>query len=99
MRILSLVGVGALALFPTLTVAGPRDAGWMQTHRVHFVTGIHWAHSPYSACYYFYGLSWVAAPLVFPYGGLPLNGDFIYRGREVSMTFIPTQYVRPTQTS
>jgi hypothetical protein len=95
MRILSLVGVGALALFPTLTVAGPRDAGWMQTHRVHFVTGIHWAHSPYSACYYFNGLSWVAAPpLVFPYGGLPLNGDFIYRGRKVLDDVYP--YAIPT---
>jgi hypothetical protein len=96
MRILSLVGVGALALFPTLMVAGPRDAGWMQTHRVHFVTGIHWAHSQYSACYYFNGLSWVAVPLVFPYGGLPQNGDFIYRGREVSDDVYP--YAIPTAT-
>ena len=92
MRILSLVG--ALALFPTLTVAGPRDAGWMQTHRVHFVTRIHWAHSPSSTRYYFNGLSWVAAPLVFPCGGLPLNGDFIYRGREVFDDVYP--YAIPT---
>jgi len=86
--------VGALALFPTLTVAGPRDAGRTQTHRVQFVNGICWAHYPYRAYYYFNGLSWVADPLVFPYGGLPLNGDFIYRGREVSDDVYP--YAIPT---
>ena len=86
--------VGSLALFPTLTMAGPHDAGRAQTHRVHFVTGIHWAHSPSSTCYYFNGLSWVAAPLAFPYGGLPLNGDFSYRGREVSDDVYP--YAIPT---
>ena len=86
--------VGSLALFPTLTMAGPHDAGRAQTHRVHFVTGIYWAHSPYRGCYYFNGLSWIGAPLVFPYGGLPLNGDFIYRGREVSDDVYP--YAIPT---
>ena len=63
--------VGSLALFPTLTVAGPRDAGRAQTHRVHFVTGIHWAHSPYRGYYYFNGLSWIGAPLVFPMEDYP----------------------------
>jgi len=86
--------VGALALFPTLTVAGPRDAGRTQTHWVQFVNGIHWARSPYGAYYYFNGLSWVAAPLAFPYGALPLNGDFTYRGREVSDDLYP--YAIPT---
>jgi hypothetical protein len=83
--------VGALALFPTLAVAGPHDAGRTQIHRVHFVNGIHWAHRGY---YYFNGLSWVAAPLVFFYGGLPLNSDLIYRGREVSDDVYP--YAIPT---
>jgi hypothetical protein len=86
--------VSAFALYPTLTVAGPRDAGRTRTHRVHFVTGIHWAHSPYRGYHYFNGLSWGAAPLVVPYGGLPLNGDFIYRGREVSDDVYP--YAIPT---
>jgi len=81
--------VGSLALFPTLTVAGPGDAGRTQTHRVHFAKGIHWAHSPYMRYCYFNGLSWVVAPLAFPYGGLPLNGDFIYRGCEVSDDVYP----------
>ena len=44
--------------------------------------------------YYFNGLSWVVAPLAFPYGGLPLNGDFIYREREVSNDVYP--YAIPT---
>jgi len=92
--VLSLVGVGALAVFPTLTVARPRDAGWTQTHRVHFVNGIHWAHSPYGAHYYFNGVSWVVTPQAFPYGGLPLNGDLIYQGHEVSDDVYP--YAIPT---
>ena len=86
--------VGALALFPTLTVAGPRDAGRTQTRWVQFVNGIHWACSPCGAYYYFNGLSWVAAPLAFAYGALPLNGDFTYRGREVSDDLYP--YAIPT---
>jgi hypothetical protein len=93
MRIVLML-LGWLALFPTLTMAGPRDAGRTQTHRVHFVTRIYWAHSPYRGYYYFNGLSWVAAPLAFPFGGLPLSGDFIYRGREVSDDVYP--YAIPT---
>jgi hypothetical protein len=86
--------LGWLVLFPTLTVAGSRDAGRTQTHRVHFVSRIHWAHSPYRGYYYFNGLGWVATPLAFPFGALPLNGDFIYPGREVSDDLYP--YAIPT---
>ena len=86
--------VGALALFPTLSVAGPCDVGRTQTHRVHFVTRIRWAHSPYRGCYYFNGLSWVVAPLAFLYGTLPMSADFVYRGREVSDDVYP--YAIPT---
>jgi hypothetical protein len=75
--------VGALALFPTLTVAGPRDAARMQHHRVHFVRGVRWAHSAYRGYYWFNGANWVASPLAFPYGGLGLNSDFVYQGQEV----------------
>ncbi len=75
--------VAALALFPSLTLAGPRDAARVQHHRVHFVTGIRWAHSAYRGYYWFNGANWVVAPLAFPYGGLGVNNDFVYQGREV----------------
>ena len=75
--------VGALALFPTLTGAGPRDTGRVQHHRVHFVRGVRWAHSAYRGYYWFNGANWVASPLAFPYGGLGLNSDFVYQGQEV----------------
>jgi hypothetical protein len=75
--------VGALALFPTLTLAGPRDAARVQHHRVHFMTGIRWAHSAYRGYYWFNGANWVVSPLAFPYGGLGVNNDFVYQGQEV----------------
>ena len=34
------------------------------------------------------------APVAFPYGGLAVNGDFVYRGREVSDDVYP--YAIPT---
>ncbi len=86
--------VGAFALFPALTLAGPRDAGRAQNHRVHFATGIRWAHSAYRGYYCFNGANWVFAPVAFPYGGLAVNGDFVYRGREVSDDVYP--YAIPT---
>ena len=36
----SLLLASALALFTTLTLAGPPDAGRAQNHRVHFAAGI-----------------------------------------------------------
>jgi hypothetical protein len=75
--------VAALALFPTLTLAGPRDAARVQHHRVHFMTGIRWAHSAYRGYYWFNGANWVVSPLAFPYGGLGVNNDFVYQGQEV----------------
>jgi len=75
--------VGALALFPSLTGAGPRDTGPAQHHRVHFVTGVRWAHSAYRGYYWFNGANWVVSPLAFPYGGLGVNSDFVYQGQEV----------------
>ena len=93
MRIVLLLG-GALAFFPTLTLAGPRDTGRAHNHRVHFATGIRWAHSAYRGYYWFNGVNWVVAPLAFPYGGLGVNSDFVYQGREVSDDVYP--YAIPT---
>jgi hypothetical protein len=88
MRIVLLL-MGALAFYPPLTPAGPHDTGRPQNHRVHFVTGIRWAHSAYRGYYCFNGVNWVVAPLAFPYGGLAVNGDFFYQGREVSDDVYP----------
>ena len=93
MKIVLLLG-GALGLFSTLTLAGPRDAGRAQNHRMHFATGIRWAHSAYRGYYCFNGANWLFAPVAFPYGGLAVNGDFVYRGREVSDDVYP--YAIPT---
>lgn len=86
MRIVLLLG-GALALFPNLTLAGPRDNGRAHNHRVHFATGIRWAHSAYRGYYWFNGANWVVS--AFPYGGLGVNSDFVYQGREVSDDVYP----------
>jgi len=93
MKIVLLLG-GALGLFSALTLAGPRDAGRAQNHRMHFATGIRWAHSAYRGYYCFNGANWVFAPVAFPYGGLAVNGDFVYRGREVFDDVYP--YAIPT---
>jgi hypothetical protein len=82
----------ALALFPTLTLAGPQDAG--RAHRVHFATVIRWPHSVHRGFYSFNGVNWVFAPVAFPYGGLAANGDFVYQGQEVSDDVYP--YAIPT---
>ena len=84
----------ALALFPTLTLAGPHNAGRAQNQQAHFATGIRWAHSAYRGYYCFNGANWLFAPVAFPYGGLAVNGDFVYRGREVSDDVYP--YAIPT---
>jgi hypothetical protein len=73
--------VSAFALFPTWALAGPYDNGRVQRHRVHFVTGVRWAHAAYRGCYYFNGVNWVVS--AFPYGGLGVNSDFVYQGQEV----------------
>jgi hypothetical protein len=86
--------VGALAFFPALTLAGPGFVGRPQNHRVHFANGIRWAHSAYRGYYCFNGANWVFAPVAFPYGGLAVNGDFVYKGREVSDDVYP--YAIPT---
>jgi hypothetical protein len=86
--------MGALAFCPALTPAGPHDTGRPQNHRVHFVTGIRWAHSAYQGYYCFNGVNWVVAPLAFPYGGLAVDGDFVYQGREVFNDVYP--YAIPT---
>ena len=87
--------VGALALFPALTLAGPRFVGRPQNHRIHLTTtGIHWAHSAYRGYYCFNGANWVFAPVAFPYGGLAVNNDFVYQGREISDDVYP--YAIPT---
>jgi hypothetical protein len=39
-------------------------------------------------------VNWVFAPVTFPYGGLAVNGDFVYRGQEVSDDVYP--YAIPT---
>jgi hypothetical protein len=93
MRIVLLWG-GALAFFPTLTLAGPRDTGRAHNHRVHFATGIRWAHSAYRGYHWFNGVNWVVDPLAYPYGGLGVNSDFVYQGREVSDDVYP--YAIPT---
>jgi len=82
----------ALALFPTLTLAGPHDAGRVQNHRVHFANAIRWAHS--GGFYCFNGVNWVFASVAFPYGGLAVNGDIVYQGQEVSDYVYP--YAIPT---
>jgi hypothetical protein len=89
--------VGAIALFPALTLAGPRFTSRPQNHRVHFMTGIRWAHSVSRGYYCFNGANWVFAPLAFPYGGLAVNGDFVYQGREISDDVYP--YAIPTSNS
>ena len=91
---LVLLVVSALAFFPILAHAGPRDTGRPHKHQVHFVTGIRWAHSAYRGYYCFNGVNWVVAPLAFPYGGLAVNGDFVYQGREVYNDVYP--YAIPT---
>jgi len=90
----SLLLASALALFPTLTLAGPHDAGRAQNHRVHFATGIRWAHSVHRGFYCFNGVNWVFAPVAFPYDRLAVNGDFAYLGGEVSDDVYP--YAIPT---
>jgi hypothetical protein len=89
-----LVLLSALTVLLTLTLAGPRDAGRAHNHRVHFATGIRWAHSAYRGYYWFNGVNWVVAPLACPYGGLGVNSDFVYQGREVSDDVYP--YAIPT---
>src|SRR6202011_6179925 len=84
----------ALALFPTLTLAEPHGAGRAQNHRMHVATGIRWAHSAHRGFYCFNGVNWVFAPVAFSYGGLAVNGDFVYQGREVSDDVYP--YAIPT---
>ena len=86
--------VSAVALLPILAMAGPRDNGRQQNHRVHFVTGVRWAHSPYRGYYYFNGGNWAVAPIAYPYGGLGVNGDFVYQGRRVYNDVYP--YAIPT---
>jgi hypothetical protein len=91
-RVLSLVSV--VALFPALALAGPRDTGRVQHHRVHFVTGVRWAHSAYRGYYYFNGANWVVSPIAYPYAGLGVNGDYVYQGVEVYNDVYP--YAIPT---
>jgi hypothetical protein len=88
--------VSALTL-PALALAGPPSTGHLpihNNHRAHFATGIRWAHSAYRGYYCFNGVNWVVVPLAFPYGGLVVNGDFVYQGREVSDDVYP--YAQPT---
>ena len=84
----------ALALFLTLTLAGPHDGGRAQNHRVHFTTGIRRAHFVHGGFYCFNGVNWVFAPVTYPYGELAVNGDFVYRGQEVFNDVYP--YAIPT---
>ena len=91
--------VSAIALFPALALAGPRengrvqhDNGRVQHHQVHFLTGIRWAHPGFRGCYYFNGANWVLSG--FPYGGLGVNGGFVYQGVEVDNDVYP--YAIPT---
>jgi hypothetical protein len=84
---------GALALLPTLGLAGPRDNGRVQHRRVHFVTAVRWAHSGYHGCYYFNGASWVVSPIGYPYAGL-FNRNYVYQGVEVDSDVYP--YAIPT---
>ncbi|HEX3444444.1 MAG TPA: hypothetical protein VHS80_06975 [Chthoniobacterales bacterium] len=86
--------MSAVALLPILAMAGPRDNGRVQHHRAHFVTGVHWAHSAYRGYYYFNGANWVVSSIAFPYGGLGVNGDFVYQGRRVDNDVYP--YAIPT---
>jgi hypothetical protein len=100
--------VSAVALLPTLTLAGPRDNGQVQHNngqaqhinrqvqhrRVHFVTAVHWARSPYRGFYFFNGASWAVSPIGYPYAGLPLNRDYVYQGGEVYDDVYP--YAIPT---
>ena len=81
----------ALALFPTLTLAGPHDADRAQNHRVHFAIGNSSAHSVHRGFYHFNGVTWVFAPVPFPYGGLAINGDYVYDER-FPMSSILMQY-------
>ena len=53
----------ALAIFATLTLTRPHDAGREQNHRVHFATGIRWAHSVHRGFYCFNGVNLVFAPV------------------------------------
>jgi hypothetical protein len=86
--------VSAVALLPALAAAGPRDKGRVEHHRVHFVTGVRWARSPYRGFYYFNGANWAVSSIGYPYAGLPLNDDFVYQGREVYNDVYP--YAIPT---
>jgi hypothetical protein len=93
--------VSAVALLPTLALAGPRDNGRVQHdngriqhHRMHFMAGVRWARSPYRGFYFFNGASWVVSPIGYPYAGLPLNSDFVYQGTEVYPDVYP--YAIPT---
>jgi hypothetical protein len=81
--------VSAVALLPTLALAGPRDIGRVQHRRVHFVTGVRWAHSAYRGFYFFNGARWVVSSIAYPYAGLPLNRNFVYQGVEVDSDIYP----------
>src|SRR5271165_7327366 len=69
----SLLLASALALFPTLTLAGPHDAGRAQNHRVHFATGIRWAHSAHRFVYQGQEVS----DYVYPYAIPTSNPDIV----------------------
>jgi hypothetical protein len=90
--------VSALTLFPALTPADPpkngghQNGGHHQNHRIHFTTGIRWAHPRYTGCYQFNGVGW--GYIAFPYYGLGVNNDFVYQGRAISDDIYP--YAIPT---
>jgi hypothetical protein len=87
---------GALILFPALTPADPHsNANTRRTHnnhRIHFATGIRWAHPRYTGCYQFNGSGW--GYVAFPYAGLGVNNDFVYQGHDISDDIYP--YAIPT---
>jgi hypothetical protein len=89
-----LVLVSALTLFPVLTPAGPHDTRRAQNHRIHFVTGVRWAHPRYRGCYQFNGVNWGFVPGFISYGGLALSNDYVYQGRDISDDVYP--YAQPT---
>jgi hypothetical protein len=84
--------VGAVALLPTLALAGPRDNGRVQHHPLHFATGIRWGYPVYRGCYYFNGVNWVVSP--FGYGGYFVSRNFVYQGYAVDSDVYP--YAIPT---
>ena len=84
----------ALALFPTLTLAGPTMLIGRKT-----IGCISRSVTPRRILYtedfiIFNGVAWVFAPVPCPYGGLAINGDYVYQKREVSNELYP--YAIPT---